>query len=230
MERENVMIECLAGGSTPGVVRIGDVVHRPQSSNATFVHALLRHLEQVGFSAAPRFRGIDDQGRERLTYIDGTVLHNVNDVRWTDGQLRQVAILLRTFHDATAGSPLAGDQEVVCHNDVAPWNVVLIDGEPTALIDFDEAAPGSRLRDVSYAVWCWLNLGDIGISLAEQTRRIRLFCCEYGLVQRGPLIAEIIERQGEIHAMRMAKGHYELAARVAHQRAWLQRHVAEFDP
>jgi Phosphotransferase enzyme family len=221
------MIDQFAGGSTPGVVRIGTLVHRPQSPNAPFVHALLRHLEHAGFSGAPRFRGHDAQGRERLTYLDGTVPHEA-DTSWTDRQLCQVANLLRIFHDATAGSPLAGDQEIVCHNDAAPWNVVLVDGIPTALIDFDTAAPGPRLKDVSYAVWTWLNLGDARVSPAEQVRRIRLFYDEYGPVDRDRLIPEILERQAEIHAMRIARGDDDLADRVAAQRAWVQRHAADF--
>jgi hypothetical protein len=37
------------------------------------VHALLRHLAGAGFDGAPRFLGIDGQGREMLSYIDGEV-------------------------------------------------------------------------------------------------------------------------------------------------------------
>ena len=221
------MVEQFKRGSTPGVVRIGAFVHRPQSPNAPFVHALLRHLEQVGFDGAPRFRGLDDQGRERLTYLDGTVTHDAADTRWTDRQLRQIATLLRAYHGSTAGSSLAGDQEVVCHNDASPWNVVLVDGAPTALIDFDTAAPGTRLKDVSYVVWTWLNLGDARISPTEQARRIHLFCDAYGSIDRDYLIPEILERQAEIHTMRLARGDDELADRVAAHRAWVQHYAAE---
>jgi hypothetical protein len=35
------------------------------------VHALLRHLEDVGFDDAPRALGFDNQGREMLTYLPG---------------------------------------------------------------------------------------------------------------------------------------------------------------
>ena len=37
------------------------------------VHALLRHLEDVGFAAAPRVvgSGLDREGREVLTFING---------------------------------------------------------------------------------------------------------------------------------------------------------------
>ncbi len=214
----------LQGGSTPGVVRIGRHVHRPCGPKAPFVHAFLRHLERVGFAAAPRLRGIDDQGREILTYLPGTVPRATDGARWTDDQLHAVATLLRRYHDATARTPLAADQEVVCHNDAAPWNTVF-DGEtPVALIDFDDAAPGPRIRDIAYAVWCWLNLGDERFSPAEQARRLGLFCDAYGLTERKSLLDAILTRHGEIHAMRVAKGHHALAARVAVERAWVQRH------
>ncbi len=220
----------LQGGSTPGVVRIGHHVHRPCGPNAPFVHALLRHLERVGFAAAPRLRGIDDQGREILTYLPGTVPHATDDTRWTDDQLHAVATILRRFHDATAGTPLAAGQEVVCHNDAAPWNTVF-DGEtPVALIDFDDAAPGPRIRDIAYAVWCWLNLGDDRCSPTDQARRLSLFCDAYGLPERAELIAAILARQGEIHAMRVANGHHALAARVAAERAWIERHATLLAP
>jgi hypothetical protein len=74
----------LTGGRlTPGVVRVGATVYRPIGPHWPFVHALLAHLERVGFSAAPRFLGIDDRGREILSYLDGEVPDNL-DPGWTD--------------------------------------------------------------------------------------------------------------------------------------------------
>jgi hypothetical protein len=37
------------------------------------VHALLRHLAAAGFDGAPRVLGIDAQGREVLSYLEGEV-------------------------------------------------------------------------------------------------------------------------------------------------------------
>ena len=52
----------LAGGRvTQGVVRIGDTVRRPVSGDHALQHDLLKHLEQSGFTGAPRFLGLDDE-------------------------------------------------------------------------------------------------------------------------------------------------------------------------
>ena len=150
----------LAGGRlTAGVVRIGDSVRRPTGPHSPFVHALLTHVGANGFIGAPRLLGIDHQGREMLSFIDGWVPPNLD--HFADDVLAQAARLLRTLHDTTAGTELAGDQEVVCHNDPSPCNYVFRGDQPIALIDFDHAALGPRLRDVAYAGWLWAISADM---------------------------------------------------------------------
>ncbi len=62
----------LSGGDvTEGVVRVGDTVRRPLKATSSAVHALLRHLEAAGFDAAPRVLGIDELGREVLSFVPG---------------------------------------------------------------------------------------------------------------------------------------------------------------
>ncbi len=56
------------------VVRVGDTVRRPQRATSPAIHALLRHLADVGFAGAPRFLDVDDQGREVLSYVPGTAV------------------------------------------------------------------------------------------------------------------------------------------------------------
>ena len=69
----------LSGGRlTAGVVRVGDTVRRPTGPHSPFVHRLLRHLDAVGFEAAPRLLGVDEQGREVLSFIDGWVPPNLD--------------------------------------------------------------------------------------------------------------------------------------------------------
>jgi hypothetical protein len=179
------------------VVRVGDTVRRPQRATSPATHALLHHLADVGFSGAPRFLGVDEQGREVLSYVPGTAITPPYPA-WalTDEALVSVALLLRRYHEAVSTfaasphawpasppAPFAG--EVVSHNDPNLDNVVFSGGRAVALIDFDLASPGSRVWDVACAARLWAPLrperyiDDARRGLALD--RFRLFVDSYGL-------------------------------------------------
>ena len=169
----------LRGGRvTPGVVRVGDTVRRPIGRHSDFVHELLLYLESIDFPHAPRFLGIDGQGREILSYLEGWVPPDLQ--AFSDAQTRAAARIIKRYHDATAGTPLAGDQEVVCHGDLSPCNFVFPDGSPDFLIDFDAAAAGARRIDLGYAIWLWLDLGNPELDPHETGQRVAAFLYEYG--------------------------------------------------
>ncbi|MGY0056330.1 phosphotransferase [Streptomyces sp. LZ34] len=46
----------------------------------------------------------------------------------------------------------AEGSDIIAHQDLAPWNLVVGDEDQWAFIDWDTAGPGSRLRDVAYAM------------------------------------------------------------------------------
>src|SRR5687768_8521318 len=130
----------LVGGNVTPVVRVGDTVRRAMGPWSGAVHALLRHVEAVGFDGAPRVLGVDQRGREILTFVAGEVGHYpLSGWMWSDAVLGAVGRLLRRYHDATVGfEPPAGAawrmvypdparHEVICHNDVAPYNAVFRD-------------------------------------------------------------------------------------------------------
>ena len=73
--KETILRARGAGGS--GVQRQGNVVLRPASPWTPTVHSLLKHLEEVGFTGAPRVvgSGFAPDGREALTYIEGEFTH-----------------------------------------------------------------------------------------------------------------------------------------------------------
>jgi hypothetical protein len=66
-----------SNGQPTATIRHGNTILRPAGSWTPTVHALLGHLEQVGFPGSPRVLGdgYDDQGREVLTWIEGQIVH-----------------------------------------------------------------------------------------------------------------------------------------------------------
>jgi Phosphotransferase enzyme family len=165
--------------------------------NPAYVRRLLHFLEDVGFDGAPRYLGIDPDGKDRVSFEVGWTPEGLNWGTWTDQQLQVAFRLLRRFHDSTAGSPVAEGAEVACHNDFAPPNLVFRDGPPHVMIDWEWAAPGTRRHDLGHAIWQWLNLDDDGPNVAEQTRRLRLVLDAYGLEKRDGIVDDILKRQAE---------------------------------
>lgn len=186
----------LPGGFVNAVVRVGDTVRRPAS--APFVGELLKRLEAGGWSGAPRYLGVDDEGREVLGYLDGHVAWEPNQPAAvsSDESLVAVARLVREFHDLTAGTPLAGDHEAVCHNDLSPKNTVYqpYGGQlrPTAFIDWDLAAPGARIHDIAHVCWQYLGLGPSVTDVEQVARRMRLIADSYALAGRHSLVPTIL--------------------------------------
>jgi Phosphotransferase enzyme family len=195
-------VETLLLGGTANrglVVRVGDTVRRPLRASSTATHALLKHLEQVGFTGAPTFLGIDSQGREVLSFLRGeTVTAPYPAWSMTDAALESVAALLHSYHQAVADFtpsglewaepvPSAYVSGLISHNDPNLDNVVFRDGVAVALIDFDLAGPGSALWDVATAVRLWAPLrpdADIADVRRGRTRtRLRRFADAYGLTE-----------------------------------------------
>jgi hypothetical protein len=194
----------LPGGyATDGVFRVGDTVRRPTQDSSAFVAELLLLLEAAGFQGAPRYLGRDNQGRETFSYINGEVPTSVR--HFSDKQVSAVSRLLREMHDATRSSSLAGGHEVVCHNDLNVRNVVLQDDIPVAWLDFDMAAPGRAITDVSYMAWgfCISSYWPPARSAIEQASQVRVLADAYEvtLAQRAELIDEVITHQKRIIAL-----------------------------
>lgn len=173
--RDEPREEQLAGGNTGVVVRVGDTVRRQAGHWTPAVHALLAHLESVGFEAAPRALGTDALGREVASYLEGVAGTLGPEPLAADFQTvdacRAIGAWLRAFHDAQAGfapdpalpwrvvpgRPLRPG-EVVVHHDVGTYNTVLRPDGSFAVIDFDFAAPGQPVEDLAYVLWSWTPL------------------------------------------------------------------------
>lgn len=92
----------LGGGNVSGgVMRIGDTVRRPAGPWTPAVHALLGHLHAAGFHGALQPLGLDELGREVLTFISGTIPWPDNfRLLDPDDRLRGVARLTGPRYDA----------------------------------------------------------------------------------------------------------------------------------
>ena len=199
------------------VVRIGDTVRRPIGPHSDAVHALLRHLDDVGFDGAPRYLGIDDKGRSVLDFIAGDVGLPPYPA-WTAAPalLASVAGLQRRFHDAARTfvmpDDLAWDRtlapgtgDLACHNDLCVENVVVRDGRAVAFIDFDFAAPTDPLWDIAIALRHWVPVIDPadlvdGRAGVDQRARLMQYCDAYALddvssrARLGALIAAFLDQ------------------------------------
>jgi hypothetical protein len=198
--------EPLTGGTLSSVERRGDVVRRKLVPASPAVHALLTHIEAAGFDEAPRFLGTDGDW-ELLSFVPGTIpsqLELRSGCVATDDVMTAAARVLRRFHDATrgldpAGLPWAatflqsGNHDVICHNDFGPWNCTFTDGMPTGMIDFSEAAPGSREWDLVFSATFFVPL-HAWADFSDAPRRLRLMCDAYGLDDRSRVVPTLIER------------------------------------
>ncbi len=217
------------GRSTAGVVRIGDTVRRPMMRDATFGHDCLRHLEGIGFRHVPRFHGVDDEGREVLSFIPGTVPVDLG--MYKDNQLTAAANLLRRFHDATADmlAVREGGVEVACHNDWAPTNTVFVEDMPVAMIDFDTARPGERLWDLGYSAFTWLDLGNDDHDVVEQVRQLGVFAAGYDHADCTAcrIAVYALARQTALAASTRARGKLDIAEWAASCANWTALNIVE---
>ncbi|UWZ59863.1 phosphotransferase [Dactylosporangium aurantiacum] len=191
----------LDGGFDRGAVRVGDTVRRVAGPWTPAVHALLRHLEAAGFDAAPRALGLDEQGREVLSFLPGTVVGAARPwPAWVHGDdaLRQVADWLRAYHAAVASFVPPADARwrggepwrpglVIGHNDAAPYNAAWADGRLTGFFDWDLAGPVTRAADLAFTAFAWVPLHARHVvaaegftAFAERPRRLRRFLDVYG--------------------------------------------------
>jgi hypothetical protein len=203
--------EVLPGGNLGGAVRVGGTVRRPVGPWTPAVHALLRHLESAGFEAAPRVLGIDDRGREVLTFIPGETAEQHDPWPawvWSDAALVQTGELLRRCHDAvrdftlpdatwrfTSAPMLPG--QIICHNDWAPYNVVWRDGRIVGVIDWDVAGPGDPRQDLAFAAWQWIPMHHPSLLDGDPpdiASRLATLCRAYGLEDLSGFVPEIPAR------------------------------------
>jgi hypothetical protein len=216
--------EVFLDGWVNTVVRIGDTVRRSTGPWTPAVHALLCHLEAAVYAWSPRVLGIDEEGREVLTYFEG----RPTAVPWPepltrDEGLARFARALAEYHAAVAGFvppvdavwrlgalPLQ-DGQLVCHGDFGPWNTIWRDGWLVGVIDWDFATPGPAIHDVAYAAWYGVPLHheserNVG-GPADLRHRLEVFCAAAGDYEPSAVLDAIVEVQELEHSRLSDLGH-----------------------
>ena len=185
------------------------------------VLALLRHLEREGFAAAPRVvePGLDDLGRELLSFIEGECVH---PGPWAHPEaLFALGMMLADLHRATAtflpppdarwrpwfGRDLGASKKVFGHGEPAPWNIVARGGKPVALIDWETAGPMDPMVELAQAAWLNAQCHDDDVAamnglpdLETRARFVRAIAEGYGLARAARLDLVTVMIDFAVHA------------------------------
>lgn len=176
----------LAGGNASGkVVRVGDTVRKPWIDSSAAVQSYVGVLRAHGVDA-PEPLGRDEQGRHVVEFVEGALALDHMPLGHDD--LLRVGRMIRRIHDASEMVPIpdpdgwrmllpAENPNLMCHNDLAPWNLIM--GDRWVFIDWDGAGPSTRLWDLAYAAQSFGML-IAGQAIESAAARLRALVDGYG--------------------------------------------------
>lgn len=196
------------GNATDRVLHVGETVRKPWTAATPSVTAFVRAVLAAGVDV-PQPLGKDEDGRSVQEFVHGTRAMDLAPMALDD--LTRVGSIVRAIHDASAefippenatwesAIPAPG-YELVCHNDLAPWNLII--GERWVFIDWDAAAPSTRLWDLAYATQAF-TLNDPSQSPHAAARNLAAFVDGYGADEatRTALPAEMGRRAAAMHTL-----------------------------
>lgn len=196
----------LTGGTQSTVVRVGDTVRRTVGPWTPGVHDLLRHVRARGFDLAPEPLGFDPAGREILSYIPGdTIGWSLPWPDWirADSLLEEVGEATARYHRAVADfrPPGLPDGQIICHHDLAPYNMVCSAGRLRGIIDWDLSGPGTALSDLAFVAWQWVPFHGPFVAQymgwvepIDRAGRTRRLLDAYGLQERDGFLDAVADR------------------------------------
>lgn len=115
--------------------------------------------------------------------------------RRAEGAYARAGMMLRQLHEATAGHPLAGDQDCVIHGDAGPFNTICQDGLPVAFIDWTGCGPGKPLDDLGHMAWSWCIQSLGNVPTTDQAAHLRQLRDGYSNIEPEHLIDAMIRQQ-----------------------------------
>ena len=186
----------MGGLTTESVTRVGDTVRRSRGWAAERAAAVLSILERLRYPYSPRYLGVDEKGRDILSFVPGSTTDHPE--QRDEASYAAGAVMLRELHTLTIGSVVQGEQGTIIHGDAGPFNTIFRDGMPVCFIDWDSARIGEPLDDLAYMAWTWCvqSLGRVPIEV--QAEHVRLIRDGYGLAHEIDLVAAMMDQQARV--------------------------------
>lgn len=95
--------QVLGGGNMGGAVRAGDTVRRPAGPWSPTVQRLLAHLRRRGLDWVPRPLGVDEQGRDRVSFTAARAADGQAQLHGHVALYQRDAAWVAAWADALAG-------------------------------------------------------------------------------------------------------------------------------
>jgi len=124
--------ELTGGNASESVVRLGHTVRKPWLQNSAAVQRYLGALRSSGLDV-PQPLGRDESGRNVVEYVEGVLA--MDQLPLGQAHLLRVGRMIRQLHDASEKIVIvnpggwkmllpAENPNLMCHNDLAPWNLI----------------------------------------------------------------------------------------------------------
>ncbi|MCL2575293.1 MAG: phosphotransferase [Defluviitaleaceae bacterium] len=193
------------------VWRVGDAVERATKPWSKSVMRFLRHLERDGLPVEHIISV--DENLEISRFVEGEIVH---PKKWSDDALFEIGRLVADLHNSSRNFvPCSDDiwqrwglrkigigERIVCHGDIAPWNIITEGVKPKTLLDWEYAGLLDPFVELARVCWLFPQLVDDDLqvlhnlpSAKKRAEQVRIIADGYGLsaAKRSKLIEQIIE-------------------------------------
>lgn len=194
-----------------GVARVGNTVTRPAQRWSPSIRAFLAHLEAAGLPVEHMI--VIAGGQETYGFVEAEMVH---PGPWTNEALFAVGQLVARLHRAGQSfvppedlgcktwylREIGDGARIWCHGDIAPWNMLTMDGMPHVLVDWEFAGPLDPMVELARVCWLFVQLHDDDLQAMHglpspeiRARQVRILCDGYGLdaARRANMVERIIE-------------------------------------